>query len=184
MVRLLGICVALLGIASLVFGIVFVVMAGSARATALDEITDEAFPMLKYDETAYPYLGLTDAALTEGDIIDTEDDLDAAGDALDEARHKISGGAEGAALFGGFFAPSTIPVVEQLSLVVPGATDIPVDTLVFHEYTAILGFSGVLGMAQMGIGMASLMQIVGIVTIIVGVALMLAGLVVTVKTSS
>ena len=111
MMRYLGICVAMLGIASLIFGIIFVVMANSARAAVFDGLKEEGGPTLKYDENIYPYLGVTDAALT-GDIIDTAADLDAAGDALADARDKIIGGAAGVAAFGAFFGPSTIPAAE------------------------------------------------------------------------
>ena len=175
MVRLLGMCVAVLGIASLVFGIIFVVMAGSARAEVIDNVAEEAFPIIVFDEDVYPYLNLSE---TDTGIIDTEEEIDALVDACSDARHRMSEGPggtalEGADLFMGFFAPSTIPAVE---LNPAGAVE--VDTLIFHEYCAVLSLQGLLGMAQIGLGMASLMQVVGIVSIIVGVALMLAGLVI------
>jgi hypothetical protein len=167
MVRFLGVCVALLGIASLVFGIVFVVMSCSAKAEIVDKIADEGFPMFGPSDN-YPYLGVTVDAIANRDIIDTAADIDAAMDAIDGARHKMTEAPNGTALqgvdlFGALFTPTDFPGVGTLKL---------------HEYSALLGFSGALGTAQMGLGMASLMQFVGIVSLIVGVALMLAGLVV------
>lgn len=169
MMRYLGIGVAMLGIASLVFGIAFVVMANSTRAAVLDGMKEEGWPTLKYDETMYPYLGVTDAAITDGDVIDTAEDLDAAGDALVAARDKIMMGLEGVSGFAAFFGPSTFAAE------LDPAYGVDVDTLVFHEYAALLSFSGVLNVAQGALGMASLLQVVGIVSIIIGVALMLTG---------
>jgi hypothetical protein len=166
MIRFLGMCVAVLGIASLVLGIVFMVMAGSAKSEIIDDVAEEAFPIIVYDEDAYPYLNLSE---TETGIIDTEEEIDALVNACSDARHKMSGEAEGAELFMGFFAPSTIPAVEPY---------VEVDTLIFHEYCSVLGLQGLLGMSQMGLGMTSLLQIVGIISIIFGVALMLIGLIV------
>ena len=167
MIRYLGVCVAVLGVVSLVLGIVFVVMANSAKTEIINDVAEEKFPIIVLDEDAYPYLNLSE---TETGIIDTEDEIDALVTACSDARHKMSGDAEGADIFMGFFAPSTIPAVESFG--------IDVDTLMFHEYCSILGLQGLLGMSQMGLGMATLTQFVGIICIILGVALVLIGMVV------
>jgi len=171
MIRLLGLCVAFLGIASLVFGIVFVVMSGSVKAEVIDEVAEESYPIIVLDEAAYPYLNISE---TDTGIVDTEEEIDAFLDTLSDARHKMTEGPdgeplEGADLFIKMFSPSNIDSVELY---------VPVDTLVFHEYMSTMGFSGSLGRAPIYLRMADLTQLVGIVSIIVGVALMLVGLLV------
>lgn len=167
--RALAIVVSALGVAALVFGILFVVMSNSARSEVLDGLKDEGWPMFG-PSADYPYIGLTYEAATAGDIIDTVEDIDQAADVLDEARYSIVEPPAGAAGFGLLFAPSTI----EANAVEPTVT---VDTLKLHEYSALIAFSSVINGAKSGLAMASLMQYIGIVTIIVGVALMLGGLV-------
>jgi len=174
MIRLLGVCVAVLGIASLVFGIVFVVMSSSARTEIIDGIADEGWPMFAVSDN-YPYVTVTEAAMTQGDIIDTAEDVDDALDALEDIRGKMVGAPAGIEGFQTLFGPSTF-VPQELDP--PDGYGMTVDTLMLHEYSAVLSFTSVLGAAKAGLGTASLMQIIGIVTILVGVALMLTGLVV------
>ena len=169
MIRYLGLCVALLGIASLVFGIVFVVMSGSLKAEVIDEVAEESYPIIVLDEDAYPYLNISE---TNTGIVDTEEEIDDFLDTLSDARHKMTEGPdgtslEGAALFMKMYAPSNIGAIEPY---------VTVDTLVFHEYMALMGFSGSLGRAPIYLGIADLTQFVGILSIIVGAALMLVGL--------
>lgn len=165
----LWILVAALGAAVLVFGIIFVVMSSSIKSQVIDGITEEGFPTFEASDY-YPYLAVTDAAVNEGDIIDTVADIDASGDAVADALHKIVPAPATAAGFQILFEPSTISPLEPT---------VPVDTLKLHEYGSLIAFSGVIGAAKSGLALASLVQFIGIISILTGVALIVGSLVLT-----
>ena len=118
--------------------------------------------------------------------IDTETDINDAADALKAARNKMSANPvtgdplTGADLFGALFGPSTIPFAETAGVsILPGGITAEIDTLSLHEYGALIAFEGVIGAAKGGLATASLVQLIGIVTLLTGVALIAGSLVLT-----
>jgi len=160
MKKLIGLIVAVLGILCLVAGVFFIVQAGSARDEIIDTVAEEGFPVLA-SSTMYPYLGAS-----ETEIIDTADEIEDAADVLNEARHAMAAAPVGYAGFLGLFSPTPADGVPALT----GAS-----TLKFHEYSGVLAFETTMNSAQMGLAVADSIKFNGIIYIVLGVALFLAG---------
>jgi len=162
--KIVGVVATALGVATLVLGILFILMAGNIRNEVVDTIAEEGFPVLTYSEASgYPYL-----SVHETDMINTSEEIEDAADELKKARHAIVSAPVG---YGGFlqlFAPSTIPPIEE-------TMGVPVDTLQLHEYSALMGFELALSSAESALALASLVQYIGIALAVIGIGLMAAG---------
>ena len=158
----IGVAVAIIGVACLVFGIMFISMSGSSRSAVIDGLAEEGFPVLQLveSEDAYPHL-----APAEG-VIDTAGEIEDAANVLKGARHAIAPAPAGAKGFGSLFTPSNLNT----------APNAGVNTLKFHEYSGIMALEGALNAAQIGLGLADLTQFIGIINIILGIALALVGI--------
>jgi len=162
--RIFGIIACVMGVVSLIVGVLLVVQASSAENEIIDQITEEGFPVITFDNQAYPYLGITDPTA----VLDTADEIDAVADAFKAARQEIAAPPVGAAGFQSFFAPSTVA---------PEALGVEVDTVVFHEYAGILAFETTMNSAKAGLALTALVRIIGIATIVIGLGVISAGLV-------
>lgn len=161
MAKTIGAIVLIIGVACLAFGVVFIVQSSSAHSEVIDTIAKEKFPVLEYSAVQYPYLNAT------SELIDTADEIKSTADALEDARHKITEPLEGQALFGKLFTTPT-PM--------PG-----VGTLEFHDYASILAFESAMNAARTNMAMASMLQFIGTINVILGIALILTGIVVCKK---
>ncbi|MDY6833328.1 MAG: hypothetical protein SVY53_00820 [Chloroflexota bacterium] len=167
--RVVGIIATVLGVATLVLGIFFILMAGNIRNEVVDTIAEEGFPVLTYsEEMGYPYLSVDD------EFINTSEKIEAAADELKKARHAIVDAPVGSAGFLELFGPSTIPMLES-NPQIPEELRPEVDTLQLHEYSAILSFEMALGAAESGLALASLVQYIGFALAVIGIGLMAAG---------
>ena len=173
--RWIGIIVLVLGVVSLAFGIVFIVMGACVKGDVVKAVKDENFPTVSYKADAPPlYL-----EMDMDNPIDTAAEIKGSAKAISDAMEKMHPAAE-------MRLRATRPVIVPIASLTTGiVTYTPVSmphiagaeaAMADQNWVNLLAFSGVLSGAVSALALGGLVQFIGIVSLIIGIALIVGGL--------